>query len=180
MKGQNVQAWYQATERRHSLFTEVSGDTNPLHTDDDAALVVFGPRHCAGRIIHGTSIASLMGADIVKRFGDFTIAAGIERMKFSFPSYPGDEIGFEYGVAAKISTTVGDDKWPYWALRVNVDAFRRKGSVIRPIATASVMILVPTEESLAKIRAIVEQAHSSRNTPEAVSTSIGATPATTT
>lgn len=89
-----VSAGRTVTETDVTLFAGLSGDYNPLHTDEDyAAQTVFGTRIAHGLL--GLSLAS----GLVARLGIFdgtTVAfLGIEDWRFVGPVRPGDTIHVE-------------------------------------------------------------------------------------
>lgn len=85
------------TEREIILFAAASGDTNPVHMDEEyAASTPFG-----GRIAHGIWTASLISAAIANVMpGPGSIYLG-QTLKFSRPVKIGDTITVELEVLEK-------------------------------------------------------------------------------
>lgn len=77
-------------------FALASGDTNPLHLDDEVA----GETRFGGRIAHGMLTASLISAVIGEQLpGHGTVYLG-QTLTFLAPVYPGDEVTAEVRVAS--------------------------------------------------------------------------------
>lgn len=76
------------TDRDIELFSEVSGDRNPVHLDDAfAAKSIF-----SNRIAHGMLTASMFSAVIGEQLpGNGCIYLG-QSLKFVAPVYPGDTV----------------------------------------------------------------------------------------
>lgn len=76
------------TARDIDLFAEASGDTNPVHLDEEyAATTIF-----KGRIAHGMLTAGLVSAVLANDLpGAGTIYLS-QKVEFKAPVYPGDEI----------------------------------------------------------------------------------------
>ena len=75
------------TEEHINLFSEVSGDKNPLHLDEDfAKKTIFG-----GRIAHGMLTASHISAAIVNFAGPGWIYIN-QSLKFRSPVRIGDRV----------------------------------------------------------------------------------------
>lgn len=74
-------------------YAEVSGDHNPIHLDDDAAVAAGFP----GAIAHGMSVLALVCEDVVDRFagGDAARVAGIG-CRFSAPVRPEEPLSIVY------------------------------------------------------------------------------------
>jgi 3-hydroxybutyryl-CoA dehydratase len=76
-------------------FVEVSGDSSPLHVDDDAARA----RGYRGRVVHGMLLGSLVSSVIGTQLpGEFGV---LQEIQFSFrsPCYIGDEITIDVMVS---------------------------------------------------------------------------------
>lgn len=71
-----------------SIFAEISGDDNPLHTDDAYAKTT----HFGRCIVHGTFYTAILGTILgTKLPGEGTILVGQDH-KFRYPVYVGDTI----------------------------------------------------------------------------------------
>lgn len=79
---------YIVTEQKMSLFCELSGDVNPLHTNDE-----FAQEHgFSGRVVYG-----LLSASLISYFGGVLLPGKfciIQQMesKFTSPVFVGDEL----------------------------------------------------------------------------------------
>ena len=70
------------------LFADLTGDTNPLHFDDDfAEQSRFG-----GRIVHGMCTAALISTVIGTRLPGPGCIYLSQTLRFTAPVYPGDEV----------------------------------------------------------------------------------------
>ena len=76
------------TEEEVKQFAYISGDTNPIHLDEEfAATSVFGQR-----VVHGMLTASLFSGLLgAKLFGDGTIYLG-QNLSFKAPVLIGEEV----------------------------------------------------------------------------------------
>lgn len=76
------------TVKEITLFSKISGDTNPIHLDPDFA----SKTRFKGCIAHGMLTASLISAVIGTQLpGPSSIYLG-ESLKFMAPVYPGDRV----------------------------------------------------------------------------------------
>jgi acyl dehydratase len=106
------------TTRDIELFTEISGDRNPLHYDEDLARASrFG-----GLIVQGGVTSALLNALVAEDLpGPGSVFLHVD-WKFTAPVRPGDEITAEAEVLA-----VRDDK-PICTLRTTIT--RDDGTVV--------------------------------------------------
>ena len=86
--GETAQGTMVVTDEDITLYAEMSGDYNLLHTDDDyAATTMFGRRIAHGPIA-GALVARVVGTQLP---GLGTLAFNM-KVNFKAPVYPGDEI----------------------------------------------------------------------------------------
>ena len=86
--GQTESFEYDVTEEKMKSFLEVTGDTNPLHTDEAFAK----NQGSSGRVVYGMLTASLiskMGGVLLP--GKFCLIYGVD-VKFAKPVFIGDEL----------------------------------------------------------------------------------------
>jgi 3-hydroxybutyryl-CoA dehydratase len=86
--GQSESFTYSVTEEKMNMFCELSGDTNPLHTESE-----FACEHgFDGRVVYGMLTASLISTfGGVYLPGKYCIIQQVET-KFLSPVYIGDEL----------------------------------------------------------------------------------------
>jgi 3-hydroxybutyryl-CoA dehydratase len=86
--GQSESFTYSVTEEKMNMFCELSGDTNPLHTESE-----FAREHgFAGKVVYGMLTASLISTlGGVYLPGKYCIIQQVET-KFLSPVYIGDEL----------------------------------------------------------------------------------------
>ena len=119
------------TEADISIFAGVSGDTNPVHLDEEFACqhTQFG-----GRIAHGMLTAALISAVIGEQLpGHGTIYLG-QNLKFLAPVRPGDSVRAEVTVA-------GID---YAKRRVKLDCACRVGDTT--VLKGDALVLAPSKK----------------------------------
>lgn len=86
--GQTVSVHKTVADRDIQLFAEITGDTNPVHLDDDfARSTAFG-----GRIAHGMLSAGLISAVIGTHLPGPGAIYLDQQLKFRQPIRPGDEV----------------------------------------------------------------------------------------
>jgi 3-hydroxybutyryl-CoA dehydratase len=86
--GQSESFTYSVTEEKMNMFCELSGDTNPLHTEAEFAR----ERGFDGRVVYGMLAASLISTlGGVYLPGKYCIIQQVET-KFLSPVYIGDEL----------------------------------------------------------------------------------------
>lgn len=86
--GQTVSVLKTVSDRDIQLFAEVTGDTNPVHLDEDfAQQTAFG-----GRIAHGMLSAGLISAAIGTHLPGPGAIYLDQQLKFRQPIRPGDEV----------------------------------------------------------------------------------------
>ena len=99
--GQKAQRARVVTTRDIELFTEISGDRNPLHYDEDAA----GATPFGGIVVQGGVTSAILNAVVAEDLpGPGTVFLHVD-WNFKAPVRPGDEIIGEVEV-----TKVRDDK----------------------------------------------------------------------
>jgi acyl dehydratase len=95
------------TEGAVDLFAGLSGDFNPLHTDEESAQK--GPMK--GRIAHGMlvlSVATGLGNQLGLFEGTTLALLGMDRIKWTAPVRPGDTIHVEFRVKEKKASSKPD------------------------------------------------------------------------
>jgi acyl dehydratase len=95
------------TEGAVDLFAGLSGDFNPLHTDEESAQK--GPMK--GRIAHGMlvlSVATGLGNQLGLFEGTTLALLGMDRIKWTAPVRPGDTIHVEFRVKEKKESSKPD------------------------------------------------------------------------
>jgi acyl dehydratase len=95
------------TEGAVDLFAGLSGDFNPLHTDEESAQQ--GPMK--GRIAHGMlvlSVATGLGNQLGLFEGTTLALLGMERIRWTAPVRPGDTIHVEFRVKEKKESSKPD------------------------------------------------------------------------
>jgi 3-hydroxybutyryl-CoA dehydratase len=94
--------WRSITEADIVNFAGVSGDFNPLHTDEEW---VREHTPFAGRIAHGLLVTAVASGLHSEYAYDWDIVAYLEcTRRFRAPVYPGDSIQARYEVVAKRSS----------------------------------------------------------------------------
>lgn len=95
------------TETDLVSFAMLSGDWNPLHTDEEFARKTYYGK----RVVHGLFGLSLM-TGLLDRTGLFDGSAiamlGIEGWRFEGPIFVGDTLHFEMEIVSKRKTSGGD------------------------------------------------------------------------
>ncbi|KAB1187221.1 MULTISPECIES: MaoC/PaaZ C-terminal domain-containing protein [Haloferax] len=98
--GDTTQATLDVTTDRIDAFAEVSGDTSPLHLDEDhAAASMFG-----GRIAHGMLTAGAVSAALADLPGEIVYLS--QDLQFVKPVRPGETVT----VTATVVEDLGDDR----------------------------------------------------------------------
>jgi 3-hydroxybutyryl-CoA dehydratase len=93
--GKSVRRTCQITAQLVDQFVALSGDSSPVHVDDDAARA----RGYQGRVVHGMLLGSLVSSVVGTQLpGDIGI---LQEVQFSFrkPCYIGDEITIDVAVS---------------------------------------------------------------------------------
>ncbi|ELZ81066.1 acyl dehydratase [Haloferax elongans ATCC BAA-1513] len=98
--GDTADSTLDVTTDRIDAFAEVSGDTNPLHLDDDyAESSMFG-----GRIAHGMLAAGVVSAALANLPGEVVYLS--QNLDFREPIRPGETVT----ATATVVEDLGDDK----------------------------------------------------------------------
>ena len=88
------------TEEMLPAFAELSGDTNPIHLDDEyAAETMFG-----GRVAHGILSAAVISGALAQLSGDIVYLS--QELSFEKPVYPGETVE----ATARVVEDLGDDR----------------------------------------------------------------------
>ncbi len=96
-------------------YAQVSGDSNPLHTDPEfAARTPFG-----GTIAHGLLVLAYLSESLTRAFGRAWLEGGHLRVRFRAPVRPGDTV-----TAGGQVTAVGE------TVRCTVEVRNQKGEVV--------------------------------------------------
>mgnify|MGYP006271351177 CR=1 FL=1 len=88
------------TEEMLPAFAELSGDTNPIHLDDEyAAETMFG-----GRVAHGILSAAVISGALAQLSGDIVYLS--QELSFEKPVYPGETVE----ATVRVTEDLGDDR----------------------------------------------------------------------
>lgn len=86
--GDKIRKEFLITEKLIKDFCDVSGDNNPIHTDDKYAQQLSLKKRIAPGLLLGSLIASVIGNDFP---GPGTIYLS-QTLKFTFPAYVNDQV----------------------------------------------------------------------------------------
>ncbi|WP_433632435.1 MaoC family dehydratase [Halomicrococcus sp. NG-SE-24] len=105
--GDTARATLDVTAATVDQFASVTGDENPLHTDEEyASEGVFG-----GRVAHGALTAGVVSAALARLDGDVVYLS--QESTFENPVFPGETVT----ATAEVVEDLGDDR-----LRVEIRA----------------------------------------------------------
>jgi len=107
-----------------SHFADLTGDHNPIHSGEQA-------------IVHGCLILSLVGTEVWKRFGDGTIAKGIQNLQLLRSVRPGEEFFIAIGSPTPISNSRFNEQV------VEVEIFKMNEGRQKTIGIGEIVLIIP-------------------------------------
>jgi len=119
--GDTVRATLELTADRVDRFADLTGDDNPLHTDETYAEEgLFG-----GRVAHGALTASVVSAALARLDGDVVYLS--QETSYENPVFPGETVT----ATVEVVEDLGDDR-----LRVETTA-----ATDEPVLTGEAVVL---------------------------------------
>lgn len=116
----------QITEDDVLAFAQLSGDNNPLHTDEAYARnTPMGQRVAHGLLV--LSIATGLSAQAGQVQGTALAFLGMEQWQFHAPVFFGDRIHLRWSVAEKRATSKGNAG----VLKRRMEIFNQKGELVQ-------------------------------------------------